>query len=164
MICAVVAMAHNNVIGKSNDLPWYLPADLKHFKDLTTGQSVIMGRKTFDSIMSRLGKPLPNRQNIVITRDNSYTQDGVTVAHSLEEAVELAASKDVYIIGGAQIFDLAMPKFDRLYITEIDADIDGDTYFPQIDGNKYIEVSREHHDKDDKNQYGYSFVTLDKTQ
>lgn len=160
MISIIVAMANNHVIGKSNDLPWYLPADLKHFKELTTGHSVIMGRKTFDSIVQRLGKPLPNRTNIVVTRDQDYKYDGVTVAHSIEEAIQKAKGQEVFIIGGEQIFNLALSLTDQLIITEVNADIDGDTYFPEYDKNAFKEVARENHTKDDKNPYDYSFVTL----
>lgn len=160
MISIIVAMANNRVIGKSNDLPWYLPADLKHFKQLTTGHAVIMGRKTFDSIVQRLGKPLPNRTNIVITRDQDYKQDGVIVAHSIEEAIQKAAGHEVFVIGGEQIFNLALPLTDQLIITEVKADIDGDTFFPEFNIAEFSEVSREDHTKDDKNPYDYSFVTL----
>lgn len=160
MISIIVAMAKNRVIGKSNDLPWYLPADLKHFKEVTTGHSVVMGRKTFDSIVQRLGKPLPNRQNIVITRDENYQSPGVYVAHTIEEALQKAKDKNVFVIGGEQIFALALPLADRLIITEVNADIDGDTYFPEFNTAEFSEVAREDHQKDAKNSYDYSFVTL----
>ncbi len=160
MISIIVAMANNRVIGKSNDLPWYLPADLKHFKELTTRHAVIMGRKTFDSIVQRLRKPLPNRTNIVVTREQDYKYDGVIVAHSIEEAIQKAKGEEIFIIGGEQIFNLALPLTDRLIITEVNADIDGDTYFPEYDKNTFKEVTREDHKKDDKNPYDYSFVTL----
>lgn len=153
-------MANNRVIGKSNDLPWYLPADLKHFKELTTGHAVIMGRKTFDSIVQRLGMPLPNRTNIVVTRDQDYKSEGVIVAHSIEEAIRDAKDQEIFVIGGEQIFNLALPLTDRLMTTEVSANIDGDTYFPEYDKNTFVEVAREDHVKDDKNPYNYSFVTL----
>lgn len=161
MIAAIVAMAHGNVIGKKNELPWYLPADLKRFKELTTGQSVIMGRNTADSILARNGKPLPNRTNIVITRDTAYRPEGFVVVHSLDEALK-RAGRNAYIIGGAQIYTLALPSLDRVYITEVDADIDGDAFFPVLEKDQWREVSREAHQKDDKNQYDYWYVTYDR--
>lgn len=162
MISAIVAMANNNVIGKSNDLPWYLPADLAYFKEKTSGGTVIMGRKTFDSILDRIHKPLPGRKNIVISRNHDYKPEGVDVVDSVEDAIKLADSDEVFILGGEQIYKLAMPLLDRIYLTEVKADIDGDAFFPNIPGD-FHEVSRESHKKDEKNQYDYDFVCLDKT-
>lgn len=160
MLSIVVASAKNQVIGQSNDLPWYLPADLRHFKDITTGGTVIMGRRTHDSIIQRLGKPLPNRRSIVITREG-LSLDGVVFVHSIQEAIAASESDaDSFIIGGAQIYQQALPYVQRIYMTEVDADIKGDTYFPAIDKNEWEETSREPHRKDDKNPYDYSFVTL----
>lgn len=161
MLTAVVGMAHGNVIGRQNDLPWYLPADLKHFKQLTTGHTVVMGRNTCDSIIARLGHALPNRKSVVITRDKTYQPEGVTVVHSVEEALHLVDG-EADILGGQQIYEQTLPYLDRLYITEVDADIDGDTYFPEYDSSQWREVSRESHSKDDKNPYDYSFVVLDR--
>ncbi len=161
MLTAVVGMAHGNVIGRQNDLPWYLPADLKHFKQLTTGHTVVMGRSTCDSIIARLGRALPNRKSVVITRDKTYQPEGVTVVHSVEEALQLVDG-EADILGGQQIYEQMLPYLDRLYITEVDADIDGDTYFPEYDLSQWREVSRESHSKDDKNPYDYSFVVLDR--
>lgn len=162
MLSAIVAVAHGNVIGKKNELPWYLPADLKRFRDLTRGHAVIMGRHTADSIIERNGKPLPERENIVITRDASYAPEGFTVVHSLDEALEKVKDKDAFVIGGQQIYALALPVLDRLYITEIDIDIDGDAYFPAIDTNEWQEIERESHEKDEKNLYDYTYVTLER--
>ncbi len=158
MISLVVAKAHNNVIGSKNDLPWYLPADLRHFKEITTGHTVVMGRTTFNSILNRLGKPLPNRENVVVTRDPDFTYHEVTVIHSIEEIKDLG---DVFVIGGAEIYRQTVDIVDRLYVTEVDADIEGDTYFPDLAAS-WQEVSREHHESDEKNQFDYDFVVYER--
>lgn len=163
MIAAIVAMASNGVIGKQNDLPWYLPADLKRFKEITTGHTVIMGRKTADSIVARLGHGLPNRQNIVITRDDSYGHEDFVVAHSIQAALDLA-NGDAFILGGAQVFELAMPFIETLHITEVHAAIDGDVFFPDYNKQEWQEVAREQHKKDEKNQYDYDFVELQRVR
>lgn len=160
MIAAVVAIAHGGVIGNENDLPWYLPADLRRFKQLTTGHAVIMGRKTADSIVARLGHALPDRKNIVVTRQDAYDQQGFVTAHSIEEALRLAGTGDTFVIGGAQIYDLTLPFLDTIYATLVDAEIDGDAYFTVLNDTRWQEVAREHHDADDKNQYPYDFVEL----
>jgi dihydrofolate reductase len=162
MIAAIVAIARNNVIGKNNDLPWYLPADLKHFKKITTGHTVVMGRTTYESIARRLGHSLPNRRNIVISKDKAYRADGCEVVHSIEKARSLFIVDNVYIIGGAQTYEQFFPYIDRLYVTEIDVDINGDTYFPAIDKSEWKETSREHHEKDDKNLYNYDFIVYER--
>jgi dihydrofolate reductase len=128
----VAAIGKNRVIGKGNQLLWTIPEDLKRFKQLTTSHPVIMGRKTFDSIAAMLGKPLPNRTNIVITRDTAWGYDGVVVAHSLDEALAKAGELDqeVFVIGGAQIYEQALPYTDRLFLTLIDDEKEGDAYFP----------------------------------
>lgn len=161
MIAAIVAMAHNNVIGKKNELPWYLPADLKRFRELTVGHTVVMGRNTADSILARNGKPLPNRKNIVITRDTTYQPEGFTVVHSVEEALQ-AAGNNAFILGGAQIYKAALPFIHRLYITEVDAHIDGDAFFPPIAPNEWREVERDAHEADEKNQFAYTYLTLER--
>ncbi len=161
MISAIVAMANNNVIGKSNDLPWYLPADLARFKELTMGSTVIMGRKTFDSILDRIHKPLPGRKNIVISRNPDYKLDGAVVVDTIEDALKLADSDEVFILGGEQIFKLTLPLIDRIHLTEVKADIDGDAFFPDVIDN-FEETARESHQEDEKNQYNYDFVTLDR--
>ena len=160
MISAVVAIAKNNVIGNVNDLPWYLPADLRHFKELTTGHSVVMGRKTLESIIARLGKPLPNRQNFVITRSGTTSVPDVSALHSPEDI--LSIQNDLFIIGGAEIYRQTLSMINRLYITEIDAEVAGDTFFPEIDYSQWQEVSREAHLADEKNPYNYSFVVLER--
>jgi len=158
MNAIVVAIAKNNVIGSNNTLPWYLPADLKRFKAITSGHTVVMGRKTFDSIVARIGKPLPDRQSIVITRQTDFAYPGVTTLNNIADL----ADDNNYILGGAEIYFLLLPKTDRLYITEVDAEIDGDVYFPKIEMSQWREVSREHHKKDDKNQYNFDFVVYDR--
>lgn len=154
MISIIVAKAKNNIIGSKNELPWYLPADLRHFKAVTTGHTVVMGRTTYESIVARIGKPLPSRHNVVVTRDPGFTQPGVTVIHSIQAINELG---DVFVIGGAEMYRQTIDMADRVYITEVHAEIDGDTYFPELD-NSWYEISRESHTADEKNQYDYDFV------
>ncbi|MBU2864236.1 dihydrofolate reductase [Reinekea forsetii] len=164
-ISLIWAMSENNVIGRDNKLPWHLPNDLKYFKRLTTGKPVIMGRKTYESI----GRPLPNRTNIVITRDQGYQVDGVKVVNTLEAAIELAeanclinAQDEVIVMGGAEIYKLALPSADRLYVTLVHAQVEGDAYFPDIDLTQYKEVTREFFEKDGPNPYDYSFCVFEK--
>lgn len=152
MITIIAAVANNNVIGSKNDLPWYLPEDLKHFKEITTGHTVIMGRKTYESIVNRLKKPLPNRKSIVITRNSAYEVPAdVEKFKSLDEALQ-QHPEDVYIIGGASIFEQALSYVNQLIITHISKDYPGDTYFPTIDPTIWKEHNREDHIE-------YSFVT-----
>lgn len=160
MINIVVAKASNNVIGAKNDLIWHLPNDLKHFKSLTSGHPIIMGRKTFES----LGRPLPNRTNIVVTRDQNWNAEGIEIASSLLKAIEAAKKidDDIYIIGGGNIYKQAMEFTDVLYITEVHHEFDGDTYFPEIDLDEWEEVQRENFKKDEKHPYAYSFVMYKK--
>ena len=160
MINIVVAKASNNVIGAKNDLIWHLPNDLKHFKSLTSGHPIIMGRKTFES----LGRPLPNRTNIVVTRDQNWNAEGIEIASSLPKAIEAAKKidDDIYIIGGGNIYKQAMEFTDVLYITEVHHEFDGDTYFPEIDLDEWEEVQRENFKKDEKHPYAYSFVMYKK--
>lgn len=156
MITIIVAKAENNVIGNNNELIWHLPTDLKHFKDLTTGHTVIMGRRTFDSIE----KPLPNRTNIVITRNEEWKFDGVIVADSLEEAIEKGKKigENLFIIGGGNIYEQSMDVADILEVTEVHHPFKGDAFFPEIDRTIWNEVSREDFLADDKNEFAYSFV------
>ena len=160
MMKIIVAKASNNVIGDNNNLIWHLPNDLKHFKNLTTGHPIVMGRKTYES----LGRPLPNRTNIIITRDISFTDEKVVITHSLEQAIEEAkkVNEDFFIIGGGEIYKQALLDADELYITEVHHDFDGDTYFPEIDEDYFEETSRINHLKDDKHAYSYSFVSYKK--
>lgn len=157
MINIVVAKASNNVIGAKNDLIWHLPNDLKHFKSITSGHPIIMGRKTFES----LGRPLPNRTNIVVTGDQNWNAESIEIASSLPKAIEAAKKidDDIYIIGGGNIYKQAMEFTDVLYITEVHHEFDGDTYFPEIDSDEWEEVEREDFKKDEKHPYAYSFVT-----
>lgn len=155
----IVAMARNRVIGHDNGLPWRLPADLKHFKALTLGKPVIMGRKTFTSI----GKPLPDRHNIVVTRDSRFSAAGVHVAHSLEDALRLAQpAAEIMLIGGAQLYAQALPRAQRIYLTLIEADVAGDAYFPAYEPSEWLETARVDHVADTGNPYAYSFVVLER--
>ena len=144
MINIVVAKASNNVIGAKNDLIWHLPNDLKHFKSITSGHPIIMGRKTFES----LGRPLPNRTNIVVTRDQNWNAEGIEIASSLAKAIESAKKidDDIYIIGGGNIYKQAMEFTDVLYITEVHHEFDGDTYFPEIDSDEWEEMDDEEYE------------------
>lgn len=164
IVSAIAALSKNRVIGKDNDLPWRLPDDMKFFMETTQGHHVIMGRKNYDSLHPRF-KPLPRRTNVVITRQENFEAPGCIVLNSLEPALELArrnGEAECFIIGGAEIYKLAMPFTTRLYLTEIDAEIEGDTYFPAIDMNKWKETSRHHHDADERHQYGFDIVVYDR--
>lgn len=155
-ISLIAAMAENRVIGANNALPWRLPADLKHFRRLTSGHHIIMGRRNYESI----GKPLPDRTNIVITRNADYRAPGCLVRNSIEEA--LAAVRDdseVFIIGGAEIYRQVLDRADRLYLTLIHSNIQGDTYFPEFNGYQWQEISRESHTADEANPHAYTFLT-----
>ena len=163
MVAIVVAVAEGNVIGSRNDLPWYLPADLRRFKEITTGNTLVMGRTTFASIVARLGKPLPNRRNVVLTRDTAFTYEGVETIHHVDEIPPLAETTETtYIIGGAQVYAATMELADRLYVTEVHARIEGDAHFPALVRSQWREVSREPHKADEKNQYNYDFVVYDR--
>jgi dihydrofolate reductase len=156
-ISFIVAVSDNDVIGRDNKLPWRQSADLKRFKSLTTGHHLLIGRKTYDS----LDMALPNRTIVVITRDESFKADGVLVAHSVDEAIDLA-SKDpeTFIGGGSQIFAQSMHRADRMYITRVHAEVEGDTFFPEFDDvTEWSLVDAEHYEADEKNQYPYSFLT-----
>lgn len=163
MISAIVAMAHNNVIGRNNELPWHLPDDLKRFRQLTKGHAVVMGRKTADSIIARNGKPLPGRENIVVTRDPLYQPKDFIIVNSIQDAMQLVYEKDAFVIGGQQIYTQAMPYVDRLYITEIDIDVaKGDAFFPSINPAEWREVEREARRKEGRMSFDYAFVTLER--
>lgn len=154
----VVAAARNGVIGRDNGLPWRLPDDLKRFKTLTMGHPILMGRKTFASI----GKPLPGRQNIVLTRDAAFDAPGVSIVRSWEDAVAQADGGTLMVIGGAEIYRLALPVADRIHLTEVEATVEGDAHFPTIDPREWREVSRESHSADERHALGMAFVTLDR--
>jgi len=156
VISIIVATSKNRVIGKSNDLIWHLPADLKRFKEMTTHNTIIMGRKTYESI----GKPLPNRRSIVITRDINYKLYGCDVVNSLEEALELC-DDNCFVIGGGEIYKQSLIYADKIYLTEIDEDFDGDTYFPEL-GSEWVKLSKVSFDSDEKNKHSYSFIEYEK--
>jgi dihydrofolate reductase len=160
ILSAIVAKSKNNVIGKGNDLPWRIPEDMQWFRKSTMGKPVIMGRKTWLS----LPKLLPGRQNIIITRDSSLRVDGADVANSLSEALKLTdtGTKEAMIIGGAEIYKLALNQLNRLYLTEIHHEFDGDTYFPDIITSEWNETFREDHMHNDSSELGYSFLILDR--
>jgi dihydrofolate reductase len=155
VLSIIVAASRNNVIGKDNQLIWRLSADLKRFKALTTGHTIIMGRKTFDSI----GKPLPNRTSVIITRQEDYKQEGCIVVHSLEEALEAVKDQEkVFIIGGGTIYEQALDKADELYLTLVHKEFDGDTFFPEVKATAWESVARQDCMPDEKNEYAYSFI------
>lgn len=156
IVSCIVAAAKHNVIGKDNDIPWYLPADLKYFKKITLGHPVIMGRKCFESI----GRPLPKRTNIIVTRDPYYMVSNCLIVHSIQEALEMAydqGAEEVFIIGGGTIYDQSKDLWDNLYLTEVDLDVKGDVFFPEIDLNAWSLVSEDKHLADDKNEHNYTF-------
>lgn len=160
MISFIWAMDQNRVIGKNNQLPWRLPEDLKFFKETTMGHPIVMGRKTFESI----GKPLPGRENVILTRDQSYEAEGCTVVYSVDELVEKAEKEEqLFITGGAEIFRLMLPFVDRLYVTVIEESFDGDTYFPkELDWDEWEMVSATPGLKNEKNPYDYQFRIYEK--
>ena len=159
----LVAMAKNRVIGQNNTLPWHLPADLKHFKSLTMGHTMIMGRKTYESI----GKPLPGRTNIIVTKQLNFQAPGTTIVHSIEEALEKSkgssiANGECFIIGGAELYRQTLKFCHRMYITEIQRDFEGDTFFPEFNQNDWQEIARTRHQGDGKAALAYHFVILDR--
>lgn len=158
-ISLIVAMARNRVIGAKNALPWHLPSDLKHFKVLTMGHHIVMGRKTYESI----GRPLPGRTSVVVTRNADYAPPGVITVNSLEAAISACGNdSEIFVIGGAQLYRQAIALADRIYLTEIDADISGDAYFTELDGKQWLETERASHIQDENNPYSYHFVVYDR--
>lgn len=163
-ISLVVAHSTNRVIGREGDMPWRLSNDLKHFRQLTMGHSMVMGRRTFDSI----GRALPGRQTIVLTRNREFFHPDVRVVDSWKSAVreveqsEEFRREELFVVGGAQIYALALPHTDRIYLTEIHAEIDGDTFFPNIPPEQWSEISREQHSADARNDHAHSFIVLDR--
>lgn len=156
-LALVVAMARNGVIGRGNALPWHLPEDLKHFKALTLGKPILMGRRTFEAI----GRPLPGRENLVLTRERDWRADGVSTVHSLEEALERAAqASELMVIGGAEVYRLTLPLAQRIYLTEVLADVEGDTSFPPLVAAEWRELQSSVCPADARNAYGMRFVTL----
>lgn len=160
-ISAIVAASQNGVIGNKGEIPWYLPADLVHFKQTTMGHPILMGRKTHESI----GRALPGRTNIVITRNADYKAKGCIVVGSLESAIKEAKkapdNEEIFIIGGAEIYKLAMPLINKLYLTKVHATIEGDKFF-EYDVKEWKEISREEYQADDKNKYAYDFTVLER--
>lgn len=163
-IALIAAMARNRVIGHHNALPWRLPADMRRFRELTTGHPLLMGRRTFES----LGRPLPQRTNIVMTSDRTYAPAGCLVAHSLEQAVAMAAvhaaphKSEIFIIGGENLYAQTLLSADRLYLTQVDALIEGDAWFPEFEREAWLVVARETRVADEKNTYDCVFLTLDR--
>jgi dihydrofolate reductase len=153
IIAAIVAADLNNAIGKNNQLLWHLPADLKFFKTTTMGCPIIMGRKTYESI----GRLLPGRKNMIITRSMNFKLEGAEVYNSLDAAIEICKEEKVFIIGGAEIYRLAMPLLTELYVTKVKHQFDADTYFPEIKANQFELVWEECHEADEKNKFDYCF-------
>jgi dihydrofolate reductase len=155
----VVAMAENRAIGRDGGLPWHLPADLRHFKNLTIDHTVVMGRKTFDEV----GRPLPRRRNVVVTRQRDWSAEGVEVVHGLDAALELVRGEaEVFIIGGAEIYRQALPRTDRIYLTRVETEVEGDVFFPEIDWDEWRIVAEEHHPADDRHAYAMTFLTYER--
>ena len=160
----IAALSKNRVIGKNNDLPWKLPDDMKFFMEKTKGHHAIMGRKNYDSIPQKF-KPLPNRVNIVVTRQGHFQAPGCMVVDSLEKGIEISRKNkevETFIIGGAEIYKLGLPYATRLYLTEIQAEINGDTFFPPVEMKEWKETFRQHHDKDERHAHSFDFVVYDK--
>ena len=159
IISMIAAMAKNNVIGIKNGLPWDLPADMKHFRETTSGKTVIMGARTFESI----GKALPKRRNIVITLDKNQIAEGAEIVFSLDEAIESCKNEgEVMIIGGASIYRQFLPKAQRVYLTVIDGKFEGDAFFPEMDMNEWKIVNEEKHEADEKNSHPYTFKVFER--
>ena len=161
IISSIVAVAKNNVIGKDNDIPWYLPADLKYFKKTTLGHHILMGRKCFQSI----GVALPKRTNVIMTRNPFFLANNALIVDSLEAGIELAklnGEEELFIIGGGMIYEQSMDIIDRLYITRVDLDVEGDIYFPQINQAEWRLLSRDPHSADEKNEFDYVFEVYER--
>lgn len=166
MVSLIAALTKNRVIGKNNDLPWHLPDDMKFFMNTTKGHAVIMGRKNYDSLPAKF-KPLKERHNIVISAQPNYMAPGATVVSSWQDALNEAMQRrapeeEIFVIGGAQIYSLAMASADRLYLTEIQTKLDGDTFFPEVDKSDWIEKSRVHHAADSRHAYAFDFVVYER--
>jgi dihydrofolate reductase len=163
IISCIVATASDGVIGKDNNIPWYLPADLKYFKSVTTGHHVIMGRNCYVSI----GRPLPNRTNVIISRDPFFISSNCLVARSVKEALEMAfdnGEEEAFIIGGGQIYEQTKEMWDRLYLTEVDLKVEGDVFFPKLDFTEWTLRSQVDHQNDEKNEFDYSFKIYDRRE
>ena len=166
VVSLIAALTRNRVIGRNNDLPWHLPDDMKFFMNTTTGHSVIMGRKNYESLPPKF-KPLKNRFNIVLSSQASYHAPGATVVSSwdqaLAKAIEATDKDEIFVIGGARIYQLALPHAGRLYLTEIDTTLDGDTFFPSFNKSEWIEKSRTHHAQDERHLYPFDFVIYERS-
>ena len=163
IVSLIAALTRNRVIGVKNDLPWRLPDDMKYFFQTTKGHTVIMGRKNYDSLPEKF-RPLPNRMNIVVTRQENFGAPGCTVVNSLEKGIEIAKEaneEEVFNIGGAELFKLGMPHTQRMYLTEIQAELPGDTYFPEVNKSDWRETSRRHHPADERHAYAFDFVVYE---
>ncbi|MDO8584898.1 MAG: dihydrofolate reductase [bacterium] len=158
MLSFIVALDNRRGIGLKNGLPWTLPADLRHFKEVTMGHPIIMGRKTHESI----GRALPGRKNIIITRQKDFVAPGCEVVQSFDEALVRAGEGEVFVIGGGEIFAAVLPRAQKLYVTEVNHAFQADVYFPEFNKNEWREVSREPHAADEKNPYAYSFVVYER--
>ena len=164
IISLIAAVAKNLTIGRNNDLPWKLPDDMKFFMNTTKGHYVIMGRKNYESLHEKF-RPLPHRTNIVVTRQQDFDAPGCIITHNIKDAIELARKgneSEAFVIGGAEIYKLSLADADRLYLTEIDAEVEGDTFFPKFDKSQWKESSRTHHPTDDKHQFSFDFVVYDR--
>jgi dihydrofolate reductase len=156
IISCIVATAHNGVIGRNNDIPWYLPADLQYFKKTTLGHTIIMGRNCYASI----GRPLPKRTNIIVSRDPFFISSNCSIARTIPQALSIAhknGEKEVFIIGGGQIYEQTKDLWDKIYLTEVDYNTDGDVFFPEMNWNEWTLQSEERHQKDEKNDFDYTF-------
>lgn len=164
IISLIAAISENNVIGKNNDLPWHLPDDMKYFMQTTKGHHVIMGRKNFDSIPEKF-RPLPNRTNIIITRQKELLAPHCIIVNSIEKGLEISrqhGETEAFIIGGSEIYHQGFALAHRLYLTEIHAIIEGDTYFPEFNKKQWKEVSRKHHSTDERHKYSFDFVVYER--
>ena len=163
-ISMIAAMTRNRVIGKDNDLPWHLPDDFDYFKSTTKHHHVILGRRNYESLPHKF-RPLPHRTNVIVTRDPSYSAPGAVVTGSLEEALGIARTAqddEAFIIGGGEIYRLGLSITDRIYLTEIDTELEGDTTFPELDMDDWREVSRKHHPADERHAFSFDFVIYNK--
>ncbi len=163
IVSTIVAVAENNVIGRSshNDIPWYLPADLKYFKRTTLNHHIIMGRNCYDSI----GRPLPKRTNVIVTRNPFFVATNCLVAHSIEEALGMAfdnGEEEAFIIGGGQIYEQSQHLWDRVYLTEVDLKVEGDIFFPTLQAEDWVLSSEERNEPDEKNKFAYTFKRFDR--
>lgn len=161
MISIIVATSKNGVIGNAGQIPWYLPIDLKHFASKTRGNTTLMGRKTFESIIKKLGHPLPDRRSVILTNQKDFVAPECTVVHSWNEAMKSTKGEEVFVSGGSEIYKLALPYADKLFLTVVDTEVDGDTFF-NFNKNEWNLVSEELHEKDEKNPLNCTFYEYEK--